>query len=184
MAAGREPGVLSPDEQWERVSKWHAFCDSDSVTSYPFVHGLVADFDQIDGGLERGADLRTVAATPLQAFFYFVEMGIYPPPELLLTLADCWTRYRGGAGALSLEDAFLGPAKKAVGNQAARDARKFKKLHLQWNFASLLGRGMTRAQAAEALSLLPGMNLDADSILRMCRGISASKSPPIGLAEK
>ena len=38
---------------------------------------------------------------------FFTEMGLYPPPELLLGLLESWTDYLDGAGERTLEEVFI-----------------------------------------------------------------------------
>lgn len=175
-------GTLSPfsiAEQWQQIDDWHRFLEDDKASDYPVLDGLNYAWEQVEPDyrvagksvIERGQDLRKVSETPLATLFYFIEMGMYPPPELLLALNDCWITYTANGGSISLEEAFIGKPKKGAGNYASRKRARFRKMKIQWDFAGFLGQGATRTQAAEALSQLLGGKPDADSILRMCRGV-------------
>lgn len=188
-------GTVSPfslDEQWKQIEDWHRFLEDDKASNYPVLDGLNYAWEELDSQyaingksiIERGADLRRVSGTPISAFFYFVDMGFYPPPELMLALRDCWETYMGNMGTMSLEEAFIGKPKKGAGNYASRKGSSFKRMRMQWDFADFMGQGLTRAQAAEALSQILGGKPDADSILRMFRGVKPIKAISRAKAEK
>jgi hypothetical protein len=69
--------------------------------------------------IQRDADEQT-AETPLAAFRYFLDIGLYPPPELLVWLNDAFTQYYQGIGKVELEDVFFGRPKPGVGNGSKR----------------------------------------------------------------
>ena len=131
--------------------------------------------------IKRGEALKNIANSPLTTFFYFIDMGFYPPPELLLTLSECWTSYEAGGGHTSLEQAFLGRSPQKSGNYAKRDRAKFKRMAMRWDFDDLVRKGSTRLEAAEAVSELFGGKPEPESILRMFRG---KNFLPKGTAEK
>jgi hypothetical protein len=72
-------------------------------------HGLTRDIDKAAG------------ANVLAACFYFIGLGLYPPPELLCEAWSCYLRYLEGAG--DLEEVFFGHPAKKSGNFARREAR-------------------------------------------------------------
>jgi hypothetical protein len=57
---------------------------------------------------------------PLALLFLHVGFGLYPPPELLLTLNDAFDKYMDGCGKVDLESVFFGNLKTRVGNYAGR----------------------------------------------------------------
>ena len=64
-----------------------------------------------------------MADEPLGAFLYYVDMGVIPPPEILLTLMDSFNLYYEGKGELSLEECFFGKSPKGRGNKSKRTAQ-------------------------------------------------------------
>jgi hypothetical protein len=58
--------------------------------------------------------------TPVDAFRYFVDMGFYPPPEIMESIASAFGSYMSGKGKYELEDVFFGKRKRGVGNFASR----------------------------------------------------------------
>jgi hypothetical protein len=176
---------LSIEEQHKQEDVWYAFLESDRADERPVLSSFNAAWEELDAMyaingrsiMHRGSSAGTAKA-PLAALFHYVEMGFYPPPELLLTLYDCWQTYEAASGHLPLEQAFFGPAKKGVGNYAGRRSGRLRIMHMQWEFARHLHEGKTRAQAAEIISLEHGGKPDADSILRMFRGFSGLRARP------
>lgn len=190
-----DDGTVSPfslEEQWKQIEDWHRFLEDEEASNYPVLDGFNEAWEELDSQyaingksiIERGADLRRVSGTPISAFFYFVDMGFYPPPELMLALHDCWETYMANMGTMSLEEAFIGKPKKGAGNYASRKGSSFKRMKMQWDFADFMGQGLSRSQAAEALSQLLGGKPDADSILRMFRGVKPMKITRRKEAEK
>ncbi len=119
--------------------------------------------------IERGEKLRHVSNSPLSTLFYFIDMGFYPPPELLLALHDCWDTYQAGYGHISLEQAFFGNSRQKSGNYAKRNGARFERMAMRWIFDGLISKGVSRTQAAEAVSAQFGGKLEPESILRIFR---------------
>jgi len=68
-----------------------------------------------------------------------LEIPRYPPIEVLVTIADAFDIYMAAGGALTLEDVFFGPAKKGVGNYAARKAKDdvYRNFHMYLSLEKL-----------------------------------------------
>lgn len=172
-------GAISTEEQWQLVEDWHSFLSSEQAAGYPVLDGLNEAWKELEPLYQhegrpligRGPDAPPVSDAPLSALFFFIEMGFYPPPELLLTLADCWSVYESSRGAVSLEEAFLGRPRKGAGNYARQKYSSLRQHCLEFEFQQLLNEGKSRTEAAEALAGKLGGKPDADSILRMMRGI-------------
>lgn len=175
----QEGRALTVDKQWSEIQQWRDYLED--IDDVPALESMCSQWSSIkdatgmdDDEYGRGSDLSRTAGTPLAALFYFIDMGFYPPPELLLGLHDAWLRYIGSNGKLSLEDTFLGPSQKGGGNFAKRRNAKLKKIYMTMNFCQKLREGKSRIQAAEEISTWLGGKPDPDSILRMMRGIGAS----------
>jgi len=178
LVAGKA-SPLSVAEQWQRVEAWHRFLQSDAVDEYPVLAGLKeiwSGLEEIDAHgkplIEREPNLKNISSSPLSSFFYFVDMGFYPPPELMLALHDCLQCYEGSRGDVSLEEAFFGKPKKGAGNYSGRSYSRRRMIMMRWEFDGLLREGKSRNDAAESLSTMMGGKPDADSILRVMRGFN------------
>lgn len=181
LGPGGHKKPLTEEEHWQLVEEhYHKLqsADEDSVEA-----ALAASWEAIaevrGGQMERGQDCRA-SKFPLSSLFYYVEMGFYPPPELLLALHSCWRVYEDACGEITLEEAFLGRPVQKAGNYARRRLSTMKWLRITWEFSDQLRSGKSRTEAAEAASSAVGGKPDADSILRMLRGWKgvASKPPP------
>jgi hypothetical protein len=147
---GSPPG---DGDLWGRVAYWQERlkdCDN-----YPVLEGLESSWQLLDsmyqGVIKRANDDRC-ADTPLAAFFYYVDMGFYPPPELLLALHDSYRVYAASRGDISLEEAFFGPPRRKAGTYANREAVRFQRLVWGLNIHRLMRKGHTKAQAAECIA--------------------------------
>lgn len=181
---------LSINEQWDAVESWHQLLQNDSCDDYPILAsfnkawGALNDIYSFDNGpfMKRGRDCGA-SDSPLSTLFFYVEMGFYPPPELLLALSDAWHRYRQASGAYGLEDAFFGKSKKGAGNYSKRARSRSRMTWITLEFNELLREGKTRTQCAELISERLGGKPDADSILRGLRGFNGFAAMPTA-AEK
>lgn len=102
-----------------------------------FIHCLQeqwADSEDIEYiiGLGERRNPKKIAATAVEIFQHYLEMGFIPPPEILLTISDMFKTYFASDGALSLEDVFFGKVKRGVGNYAAR--KDSDRLYRDFNF--------------------------------------------------
>lgn len=174
------PLPLSLMEQWQQVERWHRVLEDERVDDYPVLASFNVAWDELnslyeyngESVIERGGDLRRVSGSPFSTLFYFVDMGFYPPPELLLSLQDAWNRYIAAMGVMSLEEAFFGQTKKGLGNYAARKRSALRKMRMRLEFDRMLRAGMARTEIAEEMSNRMGGKPDADSILRSMRGFN------------
>lgn len=173
---------MQPMEQWQCVQEWYEYLEAERGGERPVVDALNEAWDSLEPlyqcegvpCVKRGA-ASSASENPLSSLFYYIEMGFYPPPELMLALADAWSVYRAGCGAVTLEEAFLGRSVQKAGNYAKRDQAKLKKMRIRWEFAALLRNGRSRQEAAEEISNLFHGRPDADSILRDLRGFTGFK---------
>lgn len=181
----RADGAILPfsiEEQWQQVENWHALLEHERGNSDSGYNLLNEAWDAISEGdlspAERGSELRPTACTPIEALSYLIGMGFYPPPELLLAIADCIDTYMANGGSMTLEEAFFGRPKKSAGNHAKRSESRTRKIALKWRFIEYLRAGNSRIQAAEMVSELFNHSIDADSVLRMVRGVTVPTKKP------
>ncbi len=92
---------------------------------------LEEEWREIDWGGDKRKGLLNVANNPLNILDYFLDICTFPPPEVLMVIADMYRKYIYAEGTLSMEDVFFGPPKKGVGNYAAtRSVDKSKTYNL------------------------------------------------------
>jgi hypothetical protein len=97
-------------------------------------------------------EIEQMSEHPLSSLMFMIEMGFYPPPELMLGLLWSWREYLEGGGDISLEEVFLGKPSRKGGNYAMRQAKETKGMWLSHELDKLGGSGMTQEPAAETIT--------------------------------
>lgn len=135
MTENNEESTVSLSNTWERVREIR-----EKLLSHKTVlSGMEDDWQLITQSaamnlrLEKSVDTEDplgmrgdekTSSTPLNAFRYFLDLGLFPPPEILLAIAECFERYFQAEGQLELEEVFFSrPRKKRIGNNSAQEAR-------------------------------------------------------------
>jgi len=97
-------------------------------------------------------------SNPFAAAMYHIQMGEYPPPEIMLTILDCWNEYLVNG---DMERSFLGPPKPKAGNFAKRLHKFRRDVEIESQAVCLLRQNpdMTLAQVAEQIK----KNLETES---------------------
>ena len=124
-------------------------------------------------------DDEKTSSTPLNAFRYFLDIGVFPPPEILLAIAECFERYFQAEGQLELEEVFFSrPRKQRIGNNSAQESRD--RLYKSFDLSHALDHLVESRQlekdgnAAGAASLHIALEHTAEKFLRE-RGLPASE---------
>lgn len=123
--AGLEKGIRP--NSWENIKNQREQLQTDT-SKYPWRESFetlwstvsVAQFDYETYSLREAEDS---VLSPVEALPGWFEYPRYPPPEVYIAIVQCFEIYFKAQGKLSLEDVFFGPAKKGVGNLAARKER-------------------------------------------------------------
>lgn len=113
---------------------------------------------------------------PLKAMVDCVEAGDYPPPEVLLAILERWSIYLAATGSLTLEEAFIGPARRGSGNFSKRHASMMSRAWLRLRMSILCRQGHPMKKAAELLSDEIGGVPEPESILRILRNSGSRRS--------
>jgi hypothetical protein len=165
------------EKLWESVSRNRRKLHQSE--NFPVLDSLEqswATLNEFYGGIvKRDRDAR-VATTPFEAIVFHLEMGFYPPPELLLALADAYDVYRYSAGKITLEEAFFGPPRRKAGNHAKRRAQRAKLFWMSLEMQALVKEGSTKIQAAEQISERLGGTPEPESIIRMLNSDAFGRS--------
>ncbi|MBM4968968.1 hypothetical protein HYO26_22265 [Vibrio parahaemolyticus] len=90
---------------------------------------IYSDFD-VDNGREYPI------CNPFKKLSYCLEFGMYPPPEVLINIAQTYERYMSRKGEIDLEEAFFGKPQKGKGNFSAKSHREAD-VHMLQLFLSL-----------------------------------------------
>jgi hypothetical protein len=106
---------------WEAAVTYASILQASQAEDRPGLHDLEAAWSLLTnfyGSDEDGnpdidrATAGKPTSTPIEMFDYYVDVGIYPPPEIMLCIADCFRKYFSAEGKLSLDECFFGSAHK------------------------------------------------------------------------
>lgn len=138
---------------WQRVDYWRdRLRDCDDYPSLALLESSWQLLERFYGRDIGRAEKPRLADTPLAAFFYCVDMGFYPPPEIMLALMDAYDVYQASRGDLSLEEVFFGPPRRKAGGYARRKAEKMQRMFWGIDIDSLRRKGHSKAEAAEIVA--------------------------------
>lgn len=106
--------------------------------------------------------------TPFSAFRYYIDSGIYPPPEVLLALDECLGLYMDLNGKVELEEVFFGQKKRGLGNFSARKHKDnvYESMLFEISLNKLEHPKKSREEIAEKFIISHNLNNDVDSFLR------------------
>lgn len=103
------------------------------------------DYFQILGGLERVWRLieppfqvvdreYNYKGHPLASLAYYADVGLYPPPEILLAVAGAYNLYASRNGEISLDEAFFGQSHKKTSSYAHKNFKQeeYSFFHSVW----------------------------------------------------
>lgn len=176
------------DEQWQHIEDWYQYlCHGLDPDRDEWLQVMVDQWQAIEAmhsakgkTFKRGARLRGSGPeeAPMFRLFQIANAGFYPPPELQLGFDAIFDAYLSGQGKIPLEAAFFGPALKGAGNFSKRYASRLHQASVRGAIAKMMDMGWPRSEAAEWLSNAYGGTPDADSMLRMSRGVSAEPVRP------
>jgi hypothetical protein len=144
--------------------EWHQISRDDQSPSYN--QGKPRDF------------LQSPTSTPIEALTTYLDMGTYPPPEILMAVADCFNLYYQLYGELELEEAFFGKPKRRSGNFAARRSwdRLCRFFHSRVEVDRDLGKNTALvALAEEFIHESENADIDVEAFLRRYRRWKSSK---------
>ena len=103
-----------------------------------------AALHKVDGVL-KGSERRGISIRKpdrkniLDALHDTVSMGMYPPPEILLSIIECYEAYINAKGSLNLEDILCGKAQRGKGNFAKQKSIEDKYNYFEYAFMGLIG---------------------------------------------
>ncbi len=163
-----DPGLYSSGDNQALADLEHSWRELSQVEKLPPVLASRADTPE---GI-------SVGETPIQAMAVYVELGYYPPPELLLSVCATLQSYLVGGGSVTMEECFFGKPRPKGGNFAARTAAR--RDEGRWALEILMARqhGVpTDIDAAQELVDREQLSIDADSVLRRARKCWARAVP-------
>lgn len=76
--------------------------------------------DTIYSGIDADCGRDQPIDNPLKKLGYYLEFGMYPPPEVLISISETYETYIALKGKVDLEESFFGKPQKGKGNFSSR----------------------------------------------------------------
>jgi len=116
----------------------------------------------------------SVADNPISAFTYYLEMGKYPPPEIMVEVMDGFLEYFNSRGDKSLDEAFFGTKHKKYGSLSYKQDYSLRYSAFEWFIFK--GEFTSLDDAAEEFLKPIAEEIDQDTFLRNYRRWKSRKN--------
>lgn len=148
---------------WDYLEKIKQEHDSDLKEKHSLSTGLEDAYLRAHGarnamlmekhGEDDRSTLKQWEGSPLDAFLGLIRAGEYPPPELMLLVAEAFEFYFGARGSVSLEHIFFGREVPKAGNESARRKNQYVfEMFNHWTESNLRNEAnLSQIQLAEKL---------------------------------
>ncbi len=154
----------------DRITYWQKRLSESK--NYPVLNELETTWQLLsshyDGIISR-ENLPSVSDNIMGILLFHIELGFYPPPEIILTLKDMHDEYINGNGKLTLEEVFYGSPQKKAGNFSARTISKHKDIFLNMELMIGTQKGLSKIKIAEEFISKYKLDIDPESLLRNVR---------------
>tara|TARA_Y100000052_G_C2954123_1_gene89138 strand:- start:2768 stop:3445 length:678 start_codon:yes stop_codon:yes gene_type:complete len=150
---------------WQHLIKLGHSFESSVQTEFSLYSSVELERADTDEKIESGI-------TPLGDFLDSVSNGLYPPPEIMRTIAACFKYYLNARGKVSLEHIFFGRETVGVGNESARSSKEnlMKGFTFQYQFLLQIRPHLSQLEIAqEFLNHRGADDTDPESFLRNWR---------------
>ena len=88
------------------------------------------------------------STTAIEQFQYFIDMGLFPTPEILTCLERCFQAYLDAEGEISLDEAFFGQKHKKKTSTAFRHSRNKKFMVFASLWLNMIGKTFSSQEEA------------------------------------
>ena len=116
----------------------------------------------------------SVADNPISAFTYYLEMGKYPPPEIMVEVMDGFLEYFNSRGDKSLDEAVFGTKHKKYGSLSYKQDYSLRYSAFEWFIFK--GEFTSLDDAAEEFLKPIAEEIDQDTFLRNYRRWKSRKN--------
>lgn len=160
-------GIVLSAEDW-KARRWPA------VSLLTDLRGSREEFNAnacISGGYEGYRTTRDPVAM-MQAFSAAIEIGVYPPVGILRGVADAFSRYAEGEGAVSLDQAFNGTKQGVWSPFTKRRKHALQRFVATKLYQAKIALGCSLETAAEKVQLALehhrqlGISYSADTLIK------------------
>ena len=117
--------------------------------------------DTLYSDLNVDSDRSEQIDNPLKKLSFYLEFGMYPPPEVLISISETYQKYMNLKGEIDLEEAFFGKPKKGKGNFSSR-SHKSSDVHMMDLSLALNAVTDKKSQYEVASEYLERKNSDDD----------------------
>ena len=93
---------------------------------YPVMSGLEHAWRLLEKDYEVINRKDHPSNNPISSFDYYLDLGFYPPPEIMMVLGDALRLYFAGAGQFSLDEVLFGDKHKKTTSFAYKNHKKFR----------------------------------------------------------
>ena len=115
----------------------------------------------------------SVAHNPISAFTYYLEMGKYPPPEIMVNVMEGFLNYFESHGDKSLDEALLGTKHTKYGSLSYKQEYSLRYSAFEWFIFE--GEFTSLDDAAEEFLKPLDEEMDQDTFLRNYRRWKSKK---------
>ena len=116
----------------------------------------------------------SVADNPISAFTYYLEMGKYPPPEIMMEVMEGFLEYFNSRGDKSLDEAFFEAKHKKYGSLSYKQDCSLRYSAFEWFIFK--GEFTSLDDAAEEFLKPIAEEIDQDTFLRNYRRWKSKKN--------
>jgi hypothetical protein len=116
----------------------------------------------------------SVADNPISAFTYYLEMGKYPPPEIMMEVMEGFLEYFNSRGDKSLDEAFFEAKHKKYGSLSYKQDFSLRYSAFEWFIFK--GEFTSLDNAAEEFLKPIAEEIDQDTFLRNYRRWKSKKN--------
>ena len=116
----------------------------------------------------------SVADNPISAFTYYLEMGKYPPPEIMMEVMDGFLEYLNSRGDKSLDEAFFEAKHKKYESLSYKQDYSLRYSAFEWFIFK--GEFTSLDDAAEEFLKPIAEEIDQDTFLRNYRRWKSKKN--------
>lgn len=103
-----------------------------SATKHESLEKLELLWAKIESDFKPFSREVSVADNPISAFTYYLEMGKYPPPEIMVEVMDGFLNYFESHGDKSLDEALLGTKHTKYGSLSYKQEYSLRFTEFEW----------------------------------------------------
>jgi len=122
-------------------------------SDHPVLEDLEGQYEALQKvqGMNLRDELISSSDTVSELFCFMVDMGLYPPPEVLLALLDCFNLHTASEGKIPLDQVFYDKGVSAAGNKVMEKGRDMRMLKFSFGYENHCRKSKTRGDKKPSL---------------------------------